>query len=339
MWLWELLAGVEQRNPQVLALAARLKIDPAKVGRRLLWMSFWSWHESLFFLADPHPNTIIVGEGGKLAFIDFRSTGAMDRTKRRALQDNLYYVAKRDPLNMARVTITLLEPLPPLDVGELTKDLEAHNWQLLYALDTKGVRRPWYERTTIRQWSALAKVAQKFNIVIDTRVLRLLRASIMHETLAVRLDESLDIIKEYERFKRNRAARATRRTVSALARRIGKPADKGRYLMLEQVVGTAESLMFRLQHVLMLPRVNYYSMVGKSSYSFVRVMKFVTQAFWLTAIATGFVVAIRYPTHRVVAFGTAVGLVLSSRLFQAAVAFLFIANARALLFRIEDTDV
>jgi ubiquinone biosynthesis protein len=61
LWLWELLAAVERDDPDILALAASLDIDPHVVARRLSWVNFWGWHEHLFFHADPHPDNIIVG--------------------------------------------------------------------------------------------------------------------------------------------------------------------------------------------------------------------------------------------------------------------------------------
>src|SRR5206468_9742467 len=138
--------------------------------------SYWTWHDNLFFLADPSPDNIILGAGGVLSFVDFTSTSALDRTKRRALQQNLYFAARRDPLNMARCSMILLEPLPPVDVLALTKELEAFNWRMLYAFEAKGMRRPWIERTTMRQWSGLALMAWQFGIVMEYRVMQLLRA-------------------------------------------------------------------------------------------------------------------------------------------------------------------
>lgn len=339
MWLWELLAAIEQDDKGVLALAAKLDIDRSKVARRLLWVCFWSWHENLFFLAEPHPHNIILGEHGTLTFIDFQSTGAMDRTKRRALQQNLYYARKRDPLNMARATLALLEPLPPLDVLALTKDLEAYNWHLLYAFETKGVRRPWYERTTAQQWLGLSQVARRYGIVIEGRILRLLRAALMHETLAVRLDESISVVKEYDRFVRRRAARATRRAIDNLISRRTSAGGKSRYSRMEQLAGTAETLFFRLRHALTLPRVNFHVMMNKGSSTFLTVIKLAAQVLGLAVVAAYLVVAFReIETDEVVTYRVAIGWVLSSTLFRVAVAVLIFVNARALLFRLEDKD-
>ena len=340
MWLWELLAGVEQGNKEVLALAASLNIDVRKVARRLVWVGFWSWQENLFFLAEPHPHNIILGENGTLTFIDFTSTGAMDRSKRQALQQNLYYASKRDPQNMARASLVLLEPLPPVDVIALTKELESFNWHMLYAFEADDVPRPWFERTTARQWTGLAQVAREYGVVIDFRVLRLLRATIMYETLAARLDDTLSVTREHRRFMRNRARRASQRAIRAIARRIGAPADKMRYLQLEQVAGIAEGLFFRLRHGLALPHINFNAMIGKGSYTFVRFMKFTTQVIAVTAIGVALVMVGRaLRGYDVVSYQAAIGWVFSSKLFHAIVALLLFVNSRAVLFRLDDKDV
>ena len=339
MWLWELIAAVEQNDHKVLALAAQLNIDPRRVARRILWVSFWSWRENLFFVAEPHQDNIILGRNGTVTFIDFTSTGAMDPTKRRALQQNLYHASKRDPLNMARASVTLLEPLPPVDVAALTKDLEALNWHVLYAFESEGMRRAWHERTTRQQWLGLMHVARRYGIVIDFDVLRLLRAEIMHEALAVRLDESIDILDEYERFTRDRASHAVGRMAERLVGRAARPSGNALYLKIEELAGTSEALFFRMRHLLALPRVNFSSMMGKGSHSFVMMSRFIVQTLILTGVATYATVLVGRVLGYDVTYRTALVSVGSARLYQAAVAFLLFVNARSMIFRLEDKDV
>ena len=86
MWLWELLAAVEQGNQAVLEQARRLNIVPETVARRLLWVNSWAWEDNLFFHADPQPNHIILGPDSQLYFVHFAATGSLNRTQRQALQ-------------------------------------------------------------------------------------------------------------------------------------------------------------------------------------------------------------------------------------------------------------
>jgi ubiquinone biosynthesis protein len=340
MWLWELIAAVEQQNHEVLDLARRLDIDPVQIARRLAWINYWGWHEHFFFRADPHPDRIIIGEGGRLTFIDFASVGAIGRTKRRALQQNMYYAWKQDPLNMARSSLILLEPLPAVDPRELTKELEVYNWQMLFAFESRESAQGSFNRTSALQWIGLIRLARRFSIVIDFHVLRLLRGNVMYDTLAVRLDPDINVIKEYRRFARYRAARARRR----LRRQLGKqasdfPDDKSIYLQLEQLANTGESLFFRLRHALSIPRVNFGSLMSKGSFVVYMFIRLAAQLLAVTGLLTVGVVAVGYAsTGQPLDLRDAAAQLISSIAFQGLVVALVLLNARKMLFRMDDKD-
>jgi predicted unusual protein kinase regulating ubiquinone biosynthesis (AarF/ABC1/UbiB family) len=338
MWLWELLAAVEQNNADVLRLADSLGIDARKVSKRLLRASYWTWHESLFFLADPRPDTIILAANGVLSFTDFTATAAIDRSKRRALLQNMHFAVRRDPLNMARCSIQLLEPLPPVDALALTKELESFNWQMLYALEAKGLRRPWVERTTTRQWSGLATTAREFGVAIEYRVLQLMRAAILHESIAVRLDETVDVVKEFRRFTRRRAKRTARSAVTGIGQQLRRGIDKSAYLTLEQVADTAETLMLRLRHGLTAPRVNFRASIGKGAFAFMRIVRFGAEVSLALLAGGGFYLLSSDAAGRPVDLRTALASVAQSRGFLAVAVLLLVVNARVVLFRLDDKD-
>lgn len=339
MWLWELMAAVEQGHEGVLALAAELNIDPKKVARRLLWVSFWSWHENLFFLAEPNPHNIILSADGKLFFIDFTSTGAIDHTMKRAMQQNMYYAIKRDPLNMARASLTLLEPLPPVNAIELTKEIENANLQMLYAFETKPTGRNSPPRTSLTQWRGLLESAGRFGIAVDYGVLRLIRAAVMHEILALRLSPDIDVLKQYRRFVRSRADRSADPGGRPARRRVRDALNKKIYLRLEHLAKAAEGFVFRLRHLVSLPRVNFNAMISKSSFAFLTLVTFLTQVFQLTAVAALFVMTHYGLAHERFTVRQLLQPVWESALYQGAIVVLFLINGRALLFRLDDKDV
>ena len=102
------------------------------------------------------------------------------------------YLRQRDPLNMARCSLNLMEPLPLVDVMQLIQELESYNWQLAYALEADPVSLSWQERTSAAQWIGMIRLARKFRIVLDNRVLRLVRATLLVESTAVRLQHDID---------------------------------------------------------------------------------------------------------------------------------------------------
>jgi ubiquinone biosynthesis protein len=340
MWLRELLAAVEQKNHEVLELARKLEIDPQQIARRLAWINYWGWHEHFFFRSDPHPDRVIIGEGGRLTFIDFSSVGAIGRTKRRALQQSMYFAWKQDPLNMARASLVLLEPLPSVDPKELTKELEAYNWQMLFAFETRQTGQGSSNRTSAWQWLGLIRLARRFGIVIDFHVLRLLRGTVMSDTIAVRLDPEINVIKEYRRFARYRAARARQR----VGRKVGKAASRigdnnGVYLHLEQIANTGENLFFRLRHALSIPRVHFSPMMSKASLVVYSTIRLAAQVLAVIGLMTAWIVFIAYAaTGQRVGGRDAFDHVVSLVAFRAVVVLLVLINARKILFRMDDKD-
>src|SRR5262249_6388850 len=123
MWLWELIAAVESADPAGQAMMQRLNIDPAVVARRILWAAFWSMDENLFFHADPHPANIVVGPDSTLTFVDFGCCGSFDNEHRWAVLRVSTAMEDADSERMARAVIKLMEPLPPLDVAALIREL------------------------------------------------------------------------------------------------------------------------------------------------------------------------------------------------------------------------
>jgi len=339
VWLWELVSAVEQNNEQVLTLARQLDIDPAVVARRLVWVSFWSWQENLFFPANPHPDKVILGAGGTLTFTDFTATASMEsRTMRRALHQNMYYAARRDPVNMARATLALLEPMPAVDVLELTKELEVVNWQQLYVYASRpGVRAP-ADRSSAVQWMGLIQTARKFHIPIESGVLQLLRAIVLFETTAMRLDPALDLIESYRRFVRWKARRAEDRLRRSLKRRVDTPLDDTAYLRLEQLANTGLGLFFRMRHALSMPRVAFNSLMSKGSFLFATLVTFATQALATAVVlAGGLALAGAWLGHDP-SFRRALGAVFDAGSYRALLLLLIFLNGRALLFRFDDKD-
>jgi ubiquinone biosynthesis protein len=340
MWLWELLAAVESNDEETLALAHDLNIDPRKVARRLQWVNFWGWHEHLFFHADPNPENIIVGPNSTLTYIDFGSIGAVDRTKRQALQQNMYYAWKEDPLNMARASLILLEPLPPIDLIDFTKELETHNWQMLYAFAVGQSTGQRNDRTSAAQWLGLLQEARKYGVTVDFHILRLLRAILLCDTMSLQLDNELNIIDEYRRFSKNMSRRIGRRVRRRAARQLTEGIDDKIYLRLERWVNAVEGLFFHLRHMLAIPSVNFSTLMSKWSFAIFTVIVFVGQALAVTGVGITAVAAAHYLSGtEFTGIRPLLEQVVTNRLYLLILLILFFINSRSLLFRLDDKEV
>jgi ubiquinone biosynthesis protein len=340
VWLWELLAAVEHDDEAALEHARSLDIDPKRVARRLTWVNYWGWHEHLFFHANPQSDKIIVGPGSRLTFIDFGAVSAVGRTKRRALQQSMHYATKNDPLNMARSTLILLEPLPSVDTTELTKELETYNWQLIYALAASPKSCSWHERTSAVQWLGLIKTAKQHGIVIDFHVLRLIRSVILYDALAVRLHHELDIMREYGRFARHHAHRVRRRVSRSLARQTERGVNDRFYLRAEQLTDTAEGLFFRSRHALAIPSVGFSHLMDKWAFVLYTALALTGQLLLLAAVAAGLLAGGQWlDPGESPDVGTLVREVASHHGYQVLALLLLLLSWRKLSFRLSDKDV
>jgi predicted unusual protein kinase regulating ubiquinone biosynthesis (AarF/ABC1/UbiB family) len=339
MWLWELVAAVEQNNEGALAQARSMNIDAELVAKRLLWVNHWSWEENLFFHADPHPDNIIVGRDSQLYFINFSATGTLNRSQRQALQQNMYYLRERDPLNMARSTLIMLEPLPAVDLIELTQELESYNWQLIYALESDPASLTWAERTSAAQWIGMIRLARKYGIVVNSQVLRLLRSTLLIESTAARLHRSVDFVEQYHQFENYRAERARRRVTDAVTDALEGNSSEATILRLERLGQTVAGLFFRTRHMLTLPSVNFNALMSKWSFAVYTLVRFAVQALVVTGLGALLTAAVTlgagFPLEPVSTLRATLGSVA----YQVVVAALVVANVRAVLFRLDDKEV
>ena len=339
IWLWELLLAQEQDNHEVLNLAAELGIDPVLIAKRLNWVSSWSWEESMFFIANPHPDNIILGPKSKIIYTDFSQVSTIEGSKRYALSQNLFYTWREDALNMARASMILLEPLPPIDTIDFTKELETYNWQLLYMLASSNSGKNWAERTAALQWIGVIRTASAHGVHIDFSVLRLIRSILLSDTLSARLDPNFDLIKAYRRYDKHRARKARRRVTDTFLK-YENAADEKIYIRLDQMLSTAQNLHFRLRHSLTIPSASFSAMLSKWSFTTVGTLKFISQAIAVAALFVAYFALDHFLEGGDLApFEALWQQLLQNRLFYASIIILLIVNGRAILFRLDDKDI
>jgi ubiquinone biosynthesis protein len=340
MWLWEFLGALEQGNETVLAQAREMNIDPHKAAKRLLWVNNWSWEENLFFHADPHPNNIIIGRDTRLYFINFTSTGTLSSSKRQALRQNLNYTRERDPQNMARACLILMEPLPPIDLIELTQEMESYNWQLLYAQEAAPESLAWQERTSVIQWIGMLRLARRHGIVMDIQVLRMLRATLLVESMAVRLHPSINFVREYWKFDRFRAEQARHRVTDTILDQLDGKTNAQHVIRFDRIMHTIESFLLRTRHMLALPSVNFNSLMSKWSFIFYSFFRYIAQILGITALAVFIGFTIGYFNGQPAAnLQELLKSILANPVYLLSVLVLTFVDGRTVLFRMDDKEI
>ena len=340
MWLWELLAGIETGNETVLAQAREMNIDPRKVAKRLLWVNNWSWEENLFFHADPYPTNIIIGRNSVIYLINFTSTGTLSSSKRQAMHQNLYYAAQRDPQNMARSCLVLMEPLPPIDIIELSQELESYNWQMIYALEAAPESLSWQERTSVIQWIGMMRLARKYGIVLDIQVLRMLRATLLVESIAVRLHPKINFVDQYWKFDRFRAEQARRRVTNSILDQLDGKTNERLVIRVDRIVRTVEDFILRARHMLTLPTVNFSSLMSKWSFAFYIFFRYIGQILGVTALAvmSGYAVCY-FKGLEMPSLPSLAKWIMTNPVYLLSLLALTFVNGRTVLFRMDDKEI
>ena len=235
---------------------------------------------------------------------------------------------------MARATLKLLEPLPPVDVSALMKTAEAEYMRVLYTFRTKAKYTEWWERTSARQWLALVKVARQYNLPLNLHTLRMIRATLLYDTLVLRLDRQIDRYEEYGRFMDYRAGLAKKR----LQKRWQRNMKDSFFMNLHELAETGEDLVQRVQHTLSSPLFNFGSVIDKWIFAFSALGRMTGRLALVTAIAAVLVALVHYFRDGAVDMVNVFNVLLHSGLFQLALLSVVILNVRLILFRLRERD-
>jgi predicted unusual protein kinase regulating ubiquinone biosynthesis (AarF/ABC1/UbiB family) len=339
MWLWEVMAAVEQENPEALRMMDELNIDPHKVAQRLLWVNYWGMQENLIFHADPHPANVIVRRNSRLTFIDFGSCGSFNRDQRAGLELIAVSSAINDAEGMARGSLKLFEPLPPLDIQDVFQEVESEFTRVLATFRSSRKHSRWWERTSVLQWVAFFNYSRQHNIPVAIHTLRMIRATLLYDTVAVRICKDVDRFKEYLRFKRFREKRARQRITKAVNRQFKRGLDDTVFQRLEEASKTGDTLMYRLKNTLGSPLFTFSSLVGKWVFVGSRIIKMTGWIILLT-LATAMISAGLLTAQGEIVDGNAIlAAIVTHPVYLGLTGLLLIINIRSILFRLHDQDI
>lgn len=334
LWLWEVIAIREQKNARGLALLKELNIDPAVLARRILLAFFWSADEHVFFHADPHPANILVRPNNEITFIDFGSCGSFNNQQRVALEQMVLSMKNQDVEAMTRASLSLMEPLPPVDVPALVKQAQEEYMRVLHTFNTPAEYTQYWERTSARQWFVLIRVAQRFNLPMNLHMLRMIRATLLYDSIVLRLDNQLDRYEEYTQFMKVRAQLVKRKW----RKKLHANAGDGVFLTMEDFGNAFNDLMIRAQTTLSRPIVNLGSTVNKWAFATSVLSRMLGRILFITILCMGLIGFLNILSGNPITFASAVDLVIQNRLYQAFLVVAVLFSTRHILFRLRDRD-
>jgi ubiquinone biosynthesis protein len=213
VWLQDLVVAHERQDRDALAAAGRLDIDPSTVATRLLHALYWANFENLFYHADPHPANVVVRPGNELVFLDFGACGPTLHRNRRNYVELFRRQARRDVQGMVQVFANIISPLPALDEHALHRDGEALTARWQYGFES--AHPAWWERSSAGMWIGMLELTRKFGIPVTIDTVRLVRSSLLYDTIAARLCATIDMQREFQRYRRGARRRALRREWTA----------------------------------------------------------------------------------------------------------------------------
>ena len=334
LWLWEVIALVEQKTPRGLALLRKMNIDPRLVAHRILWAAFWSMDEHVFFHADPHPANILVRPNSEITFIDFGSCGSFNNQQRIALEQMVLSMKNQDVESMTRASLNLVQPLPPVDVPALVKRFQDEYMRVLHTFNTPAKYTQYWERTSARQWLVLIRISQEFNLPMNLHMLRMIRATLLYDSIVLRLDNQLDRYQEYMDFMKDRAGLVKKKWRSKLKDNAGD----NFFLQLEEMGKTFTDLMIRTQTTLGKPLVNLGSTVNKWIFTFSVLSRMAMRILVVTLLGMGLYSLVAYLSHAPFTLTSTFTALVKNPAFLLFLVFAIFFNIRHILFRLRDRD-
>jgi ubiquinone biosynthesis protein len=280
--LSEVLAAVEQpaANPAAVAMMSQLDIDPAQVARHLLWANYAGMITDPFFHSDPSAGNLFVQKHSKLVFIDFGSCGAFSQSQRRTLQQINYYQSYGDAEGMARASLALIEPLPPIDVAAFSQELEDLYRVSLYAMESKTSK--WWERTTAVQWYGFMGLALKYQVPLPTVMPRMVRATLLYDTLAARLDHRVNFYDEYRRYLKYSRKVEGQRIRKDVEQQLADGFDDSQFVGFENALRTWNRIVYQAERLLDMQPLQFIYDINTGSYVVLSLIKMVA---WLTIVS------------------------------------------------------
>jgi ubiquinone biosynthesis protein len=263
VWMWELMAAVDRNDLEFLSQVGRMGIEPKALARRIVVIMQREIQEELFFHADPHPANLVIMPNNKICFIDFGAIGRFSTHVRKLLREFQHHALKGDIGRMVNCSLSLLGPLPPMDVERIRHELEKIYADWIYAVNSKDAE--WWEKSAAQAWLRFLEVAREFRIPASGEMIQFFRTSFSYDAIITRLDKDLDVASALGAYARQAAKEARQRVRDSLRKRRWGLTDMD-YLQLEEFGDMITQGIFQLQRNIENPIIHFKNIVGKIAY-------------------------------------------------------------------------
>lgn len=258
----DIIEAIEQNNQEFLGKLSRDRICPKKVAKQLVRSRYYTFHECPLFHGDPHQANIFVRPDNHIVMIDFGACGVFSERDRNQMWHLNRYYASENVAGMVNMVIGIMEPVEPVrGLYQFRKDLTDAWWKGFYGIKSKHAEG--WERSSVFLWLTYFQLVRKHQIPIGRNVVRMVRATLLYDTVAAALYPEINVFREFEKY-RDEVARRTRRRIQECAiRQLICGPDDSNYVRFQQLSDIGDNLIYRAQRFLQDPQFSFSAIAGK----------------------------------------------------------------------------
>jgi ubiquinone biosynthesis protein len=264
VWMWEIMAAVDRDDQEFLARLRTMGIEPKSLASKLVMVMQREVQEEAFFHADPHPANLVVMPNNGVCFVDFGAIGRFSTKTRKTLREFQHHMIRGDVGRMVNCALSLIGPLPPLDVEKIHSEMEKIYSEAVYAMGSEDAE--WWEKSAAQGWLRFMEVAREFSLPASMETVQLFRTTFAYDAVIIRLHKDMDITKEWQAYFRQAGKEARLRVKKKMRQRLRGPTDLD-YLAMEEFGDMITQLVFQLQRGIENPIVHFRNIVGKIAYT------------------------------------------------------------------------
>jgi hypothetical protein len=175
---------------------------------------------------------------------------------------------------------------------------------------------------------------------VDIQVLRLIRSTLLLESMAVRLHREVNFVDQYQSFKNYRAEQARRRVTDSMLEQLDGKGSEQTVIRLDRIMHAAAGLLFRASHMLALPSVNFNALMSKWSFAVYNFMLFLGQMAIFTLVFGGLVNLYSYlSVQQFVDVRRTLQMIVTNPIYQVIFFIMIFVHGRTVLFRLDDKEI
>ena len=238
-------------------------IEPKALARKIVMIMNREVQEELFFHADPHPANLVVMPNNEICFIDFGAIGRFSTQTRKTLREFQYHMIKGDIGRMVNCALSLIGPLPPMDVERIRVEMEKIYADGVYAMNSATLSGG--RKARRKAGFGSLRLSRQFSMPASFEAIQ------FSEQRLPTMPSSSDCtrISMSPRYGRPTQREAPRRRENACKRgceqRLRGPTDMDYYAM-EQFGDMVTQFVFQLQRNIENPIIHFRNIVGKIAY-------------------------------------------------------------------------